>query len=344
MAIIRSFDKPFEMTDLTEELMLIPNTYGLVNELGIFRSESVSQHTITVESQAGTLAIVEDRIRGARHSVNRDDTRAIRAFAIPHYPLDDAILPEDLQGKRAYGSDAADTEAAVMARKLERIRRNHAVTVEFARCYAITTGGIWAPNGTVVGNFYTDFGVTRKEVAFDLANNAIDVLAKQREVIDHIQENILSGEVPNGIIALCSPEFFDAYIAQAGVKEAYKYFTSTQNPLRDGLRSGRYATFTHGDVTLYRYIGSYKDAAGVTRKLIPANEAYFMPAGTADSFISYYSPANKLDLVNTLGEEAYVFSYRDPKGSKIEIESEHNAVHLIRRPQAIVRAVKGATV
>ena len=43
MAIIRSFTAPFEMTDLTEELLLIPNTYGLVNQLGIFRDESVTQ-------------------------------------------------------------------------------------------------------------------------------------------------------------------------------------------------------------------------------------------------------------------------------------------------------------
>lgn len=343
MAIIRSFDRPFELADLTEELMLVPNTYGLINDLGIFRSEGVTQHTVTIESSASTLALIPDQVRGARNNVNRDRTRNIRAFPLGHFPLDDYLGPEDLQGKRAYGSDSADTEAAAVMRKMEDIRKKHAITVEFARAYAITTGGIYAPNGTIAGNYYTDFGVTRKDVAFDLANSATDVLAKQREVVDHIQENIISGEVPNGVIALCSPEFFDAYVSQAGVKEAYKFFQSTQNPLRDGLRTGRYASFTHGDVTLYRYIGSYKDADGNTQRIIPANEAYFLPAGTADTFISYFGPANKLDLVNTIGEEAYMFTYRDPKGSKIEIETEHNAIHLIRRPQAIVRAVKGAT-
>lgn len=339
MPQIRSYDKPFELTDLTEELMLIPNTWGLVNELGIFRNESVSQHTITIESHEGTLALINDQVRGARNQVNRDETRSLRAFAIPHYPLDDFIAPEDLQGKRAYGSDAADTEAAVMERKLEVIRRKHAVTLEFARCYAITSGGIWAPNGTVAGNYYTDFGVTRKSVAFDLANNATDVLAKSSEVVDHIQDNLLSGEVVNDIVALCSPEFFDALVAQAGVKDAYKFYTSTQEPLRNGLRNGKWRTFVHGDVTYIRYKGDYNG-----QRLIPANEAYFLPQGTADMFISYYSPANKLDLVNTLGEEAYMFTYRDPKGNKIEVESEHNALHLIRRPGAVVRAVKGATV
>lgn len=342
MAITRSYDRPFELTDLTEELLVIPNTYGLINELGIFRNESVTQHTITVEGNGTTISLITDQARGARNNVSKDGTRNLRSFPIPHFPLDDALTAQDLQGKRAYGSDAAETEAAATMRKLERIRKNHAITVEFARAKALTTGTIYAPNGTVAGNYYTDFGVTQKVINFDLANAATDVLAKQRQVVDHIQENIASGEVPNGIIGLASPEYFDAYVAQAGVKDAYKFFTSTQNPNRDGLRSGRYAMFTHGDVTLYRYIGSYKDAAGNVQKIIPAGDCYYLPTGTADTFISYFSPANKLDLVNTLGEEAYVFTYRDPKGTMIEIESEHNALHLVRRPQAVVRATVSA--
>lgn len=340
MAIVRSFDRPFEVTDLTEDLLIVPNTYGLINELGIFRSESVTQHSITVEANAKTLSLLTDQVRGSRTPVARGSNRNLRSFPVPHFPVDDALSPSDLQGKRAYGKDAAETEAEVMMRKVEFIRKAHAITVEYARAYAITQGAIYAPNGTVSANFYTDFGVTRKEVNFDLTNSATDVLAKQREVIDHIQENIGSGEVPTGFIALCSPEFFDAYIAQAGVREAYKFFQSTQNPLRDGLRSGRYSVFTHGDVTLYRYIGSYQDAAGASHRIIPQGDAYYIPTGTQDTFVSYYSPADKLDLVNTLGEEAYMFTYRDPKGSKVEIESEHNAIHLVRRPAAIVRAYK----
>lgn len=344
MAIKRSYTSAFEVTDLTEELVSIPNTYGLINELGIFRSEPVSQHTITVESNGTTLSLIKDQARGSRNNVGKDDGREIRAFPIPHFPVDDYLSPQDLQGRRAYGSDAAETEEAAKARKMISLRKRHAITVEFARAHAVTTGTIYAPNGTVAGNYYTDFGVQRKEIAFDLTNAATDVLAKQREVIDHIQENLESGEVPTGFIALCSPEFFDAYVQQAGVKEAYKFYQSTQEPLRNGLRDGRYAKFTHGDVTLYRYIGSYKDANGVSQRIIPANEAYYLPVGTEDTFISYFSPANKLDLVNTLGEEVYLFEYRDPKGTKVELESEHNALHLVRRPQAVVRAVKGSTV
>lgn len=333
MATIRSFDKPFEMVDYTEELLLVPNQWGLVNELGIFRNESIAQHAITIEKIDQTLGLIVDQPRGARNNVNKDDTRSLLSFAVPHFPLDDYVSPNDIQGKRAYGNaDASETEAAVIARKLARIRQNHAVTMEAARCFAITNGAIYAPNGTVVGNYYTSFGVTRKDVDFVLGTGTTDVLAKGEEVVAHIQDEIMSGETVSTVAALCSPEFFAKLIAQAGVKEAYKYYSSTQEPLRARLGSGLYRRFVHGGIEYIEYRGSYN---GV--RLIPAGEAYFMPMGTSDMFITYFSPANKFSHVNTLGEEAYAFTYRDPKDEAIEIQTEHNAIHLIRRPQAIVR-------
>ena len=150
----------------------------------------------------------------------------------------------------------------------------------------------------------------------------------------------MSGETPSEIIALCSPSYFDAYIAQAGVKEAYKFYTSTQEP----LRNGNWSQFRHGDITLIRYNGKFKDASGVSQALIPDGDAYYLPLDTADTFKTYFSPANKFDLANTLGEQAYVFVYEDGKGSKIEIESEANLLNLMKRPQCVVRAVKGASV
>lgn len=333
MATIRSFDKPFELVDYTEELLLVPNKWGLINELGIFRSEPVAQHSITVEARAGTLAAISDQVRGARNLVNKDDNRNLRSFPIPHFPLDDMVSPNDLQGKRAYGSaDAAETEAAVIARKLERIRMNHSVTLEAARAYALTTGAIYAPNGTVAANYYTDFGVTRTEVDFTLGTTTTEMVTKIESIIAAIQDNIISGEVVTKIVALCSPTFFSKLIVHPTVKEAFKYYTSVQEPLRQRLGSGVYRRFEFAGVEFIEYRGTYNGSA-----LIPAGDAYFLPMGTSDMFISYFSPANKFSHVNTLGEEAYAFTYKDSKDEKIEIQTESNALHLVRRPAAVCR-------
>lgn len=332
MAIIRSFDKPYEMVDLTEELNLIPNTWGLFQELGLFRSESVTQHTINVEVTAGTLSVIGDTVRGARNLVNKDDSRQIHAFSIPHFTLDDAVSPNDLQGKRAYGSDTTDIEAAVVARKLERIRRNHAITMEAAKAHAITSGAVYAPNGTVVDNYYTSFGITRKEVDFVLGTTTTNLTAKIEEIVAHIQDNQLSGDVMTGVTFVCSPEFFAKLIDHATIKEAYKYYASTQEPLRQRLGSGLYRRFLHGGVEFIEYRGAYNGS-----RLIPAGDAYAFPTGTADTFISYFSPANKMSLVNTLGQEAYAFQYRDPKDEGILLQTESNQLHLVRRPATVCR-------
>ena len=340
MAIIRDYGNGFKVTDLTEELVSIPNEYGLINQLGIFDVEPVSQHTVTFEASDRVIGLIGDKVRGERNNVSKDGTRVMRSYAIPHFPLDDYITPQDVQGQRAYGEEGVERLASVQARKLTTIRKSHAATLETARAKMITSGDIYAPNGTVVGNVYTDFGVTRKQVAMDLTNAATDILGKQREIVDHIQDNIMSGETPSEIIALCSPSYFDAYISQAGVKEAYKFYTSTQEP----LRNGNWSQFRHGDITLIRYNGKFKDASGVSQALIPDGDAYYLPLDTSDTFKTYFSPANKFDLANTLGESGYLFVYEDGKGSKIEIESEMNTLSLMRRPAVVIRAVKGATV
>lgn len=329
---IRSFDKPFEVVDLTEELNLIPNTWGLINELGIFSEESVSQHTITLESTSGTLSVIGDTVRGARNLVNKDDTRSIYTFPIPHFPLDDYVTPSDLQGKRAYGSDAADTEAAVIARKLERIRKNHAVTLEAARAYALTTGAIYAPNGTVVDNYYTTFGITRTEVDFVLGTPTTNIVAKIETAIAAIQDNQLSGEVISNVVVLCSPTFFAKLIAHANVVAAYTYYSSIQEPLRNRLGSGIYRRFSHGGADFIEYRGSYNGTP-----LIPVGDAYALPMGTTETFKSYFSPANKFSHVNTLGMPVYTFQYKDAKDEAISLQSESNHLALVRRPQTVLR-------
>lgn len=341
--ITRDFTNNFGVQDWTEELAMIPNIRTPLSDLGIFRTEPVSQTTVTFEQTFGTLGLIGDTVRGGNVLANKDEQRKLHTYQIPYHKVIDYITQADVQGVRAYGSaDQAETEAAVMERKMTRLKRSALMTEEFAKFYALTQGSIWTPNGTIANsNFYTDFGVTRKQIAFDLANAATNVVAKVEEAIAHIQDNALSGDVYSGVVALCSPEFFSALISQAGVKEAYKFYSSTQEPLRSRLG---------GNTTLYRefvYAGclfrEIRDGVAGQR-FIPANEAYFLPTGTQDTFVTYVAPSAKLGLANTLGERQYLWSYSDPKGEKKELELEFSHVHLIRRPQCVIRAVAGASV
>ena len=337
MAITRSFgaNGQFELVDYTQELLIVPNQWGLVNSMGIFSSEGIAENSITVEKITESSTLILDRVRGERAYQNKDFARELHSFPVPHFPLDDYITPNDVQGKRAYGeANAADTLAAVRARKLQRIRQSHAWTLEAARCQALTAGTVYAPNGTVSVNWFTSFGVTRKEIDFVLATSTTNVLAKIEEVIAHIQDNLGNGGNQSGVMALCSPEFFSALIAHDAVKAAYQFYASTQEPLRNRLGGANalYREFVYGGVRFVEYRGSYNGS-----KLIPAKDAVFVPMGVEDMFQTYFAPANKFDFVNTIGEEAYVFEYTDPMGEKVELQSQANFINMVRRPAALVR-------
>lgn len=337
--IIRSYANGFEITDWTEELLIVPNKWGLIQQLGIFgEAEGVTQHTVTFEQIDKTIGIIGDKIRGERASVNKDYTRKVHSYAVPHFPLDDYISPNDIQGKRAYGTENAEVMEAVRARKLERIRQAHAITLEYARAQLLCNGTVYAPNGSVSYNFYTDFGVTRKEVDFVLGTTTTDIIGKCEEVIAHIQDNLLNGEVASNIVALCSPTFFAALVKHAKVTNAYQYYTTigAAQPLRERLGApnldGRYRSFDFGGIMFIEYRGIYNGS-----QLITAGDAYALPLGTNDMFKTYVSPANKFDLVNTVGQEAYFFEYPDNKGEKIEIQTESNFINMVRRPGGLVR-------
>lgn len=337
MAITRSYTNAFEVVDYTQELQIVPNSWTLLNDSGLFTEEFLSTNTVTFEEQAQTLGLIGDAFRGAKPQANKDDNRKIRSYPIAHFPIVDAVKPEDIQGKRAYGSnDTAETEAAVIARKMERIRRNMDITMEVGRFSLLTTGNLYAPNGTISGNVFTDFGITQTSVDFVLGTTTTDIVAKVETVIAAMQDNANTGDVITGIIAYCSPEWFAKLIAHTKIVDAYKYFSATEGQMiqrnRAGGNNGLYREFTYAGI---RFIEVRTVLAG--QRLIPAGEVVFVPTGTTDTFVSYFGPANRMDFVNTVAERGYMWTWKDPKGQGIDIDGEFNVTSIVRRPALLVK-------
>ena len=336
MPIVRSYGNAFEVVDRTDNLLEIPNNWNLFDALNLFTEQSVTSPTLTLEKIVESGGVLLDSVRGTRHMQNKDYTRELRSFVIPHFTLDDYITPEDIQGKRAYGSEQVETLDAVRMRKLERIRRAHDWTREIARAQLITAGTVYSPNGTTgTQNYFTEFSITQKTVDFVFGTSTTDIRGKIEEVIAHIQDNVLNAGVYENIIAVCSPTWFKALINHATVVDAYNSYASEAEPLRKRLNApgldARFRSFSHAGITFIEYRGSL---GGTT--LVTANRAYAFPVRVPDLFETYYAPAGKFDLVNTLGEKMYAFEYRDPRGEKHEIQTETNFINVLRRPNCIV--------
>lgn len=341
MAITRSFGSSgqFEVVDWTQEISTVPNQWGTIGGLGIFQEEGVAEHVVTFEEIIKDGAVIVDRVRGDRSNVGRDGIRKLHTFQVPHFPMDDAIYPQDVQGKRAYGkANEVETLDLVRARKIERIRQNHAWTLEFARAQAITAGTVYAPSGTVSQDWYQEMTGTTRPASIDflLGTSTTEVIGKIETAIAAIQDN--SGQVTiTGVVALCGPTFFAKLISHATVKAAYQYYTSTQEPLRQRLAAGGSAVpmrreFFHGGVRFIEMRDNYNGVA-----LIGTSDCYFLPTGT-DMFRTYFSPANRFGLVNTVGEQVYMFETANPNGTAIDIQTESNFVNAMLKPLLCVKA------
>ncbi len=357
MSLVINPQNNLKYVDLSETLQVIPNDWGLFQQLGIFDVERKTVKTVQVPREVWDEALIPDRNWDERNSGSRGPTRQYVQAAIPHFPLDDSILPNDLDGVVAFSDLFAGTQietvASTRARKMRTIRNNHARTLEFARAQLITTGTAYAPSGTLATsygstiNWYTEFGVTRTEISMALGDETIDPLTLMEPVIAGVQDGLKSGVYVDRLVAVCSPTFFAALISHPYVKDAYKYYAQPQGGqvLNGRLTASsfgldaRYRQFEFGGILFIEYRGTFTDRnTGVTTPYIPAGDAYVFPiAPDAAMFKTYFAPANRFDTIHQVAQEAYYWEYMGEKQDKIEIMTESNFLNAVLRPQAIVR-------
>ena len=339
---------PGRAIDLSEELNIVPNQWGLFQQLGLFSNEHKSQKYVGIPRVTEMEALVTDRNWDERNNTIRGGDRDFLSLAIPHFPLDDAITPNDVDGMIDYGSlmaggNTLETIPAVMAKKMEALRKQHARTLEFARAQVIRDGSVYAPNGTVVTNFYTEFGVARETVYFDLESTTYNPLNSANEAVGTLQDNLLSGDIVTNMIALCSPTFFNKLVTNAFVVESFAGYSQAQGVqiLNQRLASGlgldaRYRVFEYGGITFIEVRGSIGGQAYVAE-----DEAYLLPQGS-DIFRTYYAPANRFSSVNRAAQEVYMFQHINQKDDIIELMTESNFLNAVLRPQAVITLDAGA--
>lgn len=326
------FNNPaFSMSSLTAAINIIPNRFGRIEALKIFPDKPVRTRQVMVEEQNGVLNLLPTMPVGAPGTVGTRGKRAVRSFVVPHIPHDDVVLPEEVQGIRAFGSETEmETIASVMARHLQTMRNKHAITLENLRMGALK-GVILDADGSVIYNLFDEFGITPTVINFDLANAAANVKKKCTDVLRHFEDN-LKGEFMTAVHCLCSPEFFDALTDHVKVKDAFLY-RQDRAVLIDDMRGG----FTYGGVTFEEYRGQATDMNGVNRRFIAAGEAHAFPLGTVDTFSTYYAPADFNETANTLGQALY--AKQEPRKFErgTDLHTQSNPLPMCHRPGVLVK-------
>lgn len=324
----------FNMVALTAAINKIPNNYGRLEQLNLMPAEGVRTRTILIEEMSGVLNLLPTMPVGAPGSLGTQGKRKVRSFVIPHIPHDDVVLPEEVQGLRAFGSEN-DLEALsnLIAKKLQNMRNKHAITLEHLRMGALK-GVILDADASTIYDLYSEFGITQKTVNFALTTNTTEVISKVLEVKRHIEDN-LRGEFMTGIMCLCSQGFFDALTTHSKVKEAYQRWQNGQILFTDNRTN-----FSFGGVVFEEYRGQATDAAGNVRKFVADDEAHFFPLGTASTFRTFYAPADFNETANTLGLPLYAKQAARKFERGTEVHTQSNPLPICLRPEVLVKGTK----
>ena len=335
----------FSAITLTDTVNVVPNAYGRLNELGLFRDEPIPTTTAAVVIDNGVLNILPTRPRGAPPTFGTREGRQLKAFVVPHVPHNDAVLTTDVQNMLSWtsGLSAASLESVMgyVNRKLATMRRKHAATLENLRMGAIM-GLIKDADGSTILDLFGSFSVSQQSFDLVLGTTTTDVGSLLDDLTGYTQDNLL-GDTMTSIHCLASPTFMKRLLAHASVKAAYQFFNSANgsNPSRDNMRK----MFPFHGIMFEEYRGgSYvlnEDNTRTFTRYIPDGEARFFPMGTTETFVNYWAPPDFLSAVNeppSMDSQVFVAPLEPMKfGKGMEIHTESNPLPLVKRPQLLVR-------
>ena len=339
---------PYTATQLTDQIDVIPNLYGLVGELDLFPSQGSTSRVVELRYDNHVLRVLPAKERGAPGTPSQSRTSKSIFVEIPHFPELDVITPQDIQDIliQVGNTKRPTTVAEEVAKRLIDIKATHDVTREWLRCGALQCL-IVDGNSSTIYDLYTLFGLTKATytVDFVLGTAGTDIDAKCAAVWQSITKG-LQGEVMTRIDAIVDPTFFQALVTHAKVAQYYLNAEQAINLAAlvrkesSGNMWGR--EFEHGRIRWREYYGTAPVKASSTAAIASTpfwasktGTAY--PVGTRKMFRTYNAPANDLRFVNTPGLEVYVSPEILEHGQGIELRSESNPLPICRRPEAVVQ-------
>jgi hypothetical protein len=322
------------LTDSINDLVFAP---GRIAEMGLFTSRSITTTSAVLEKKGNALVLVAPTPRGAPGITVPKKQGNIRQLPVPHFEINDAIMAEEVQGVRAFGTE--DQVETVMGRIAEREAEHSqsmAATTEYSQLGAIKGVVTYADGSTL--DLFAEFGVTQvAEIDFDLdnASPAEGVLRKKCAGVVRTIAAELGGLPWSGMVrALVGDAFFDDLLAHKEVRDSYKGWTEAQI-LREGYieASGKsYGAFEFGGIVWENYRG----AVGAT-SFIETDKAHFFPMNVPGLFRQYWAPADYIETVNTPGRRLYAKQWPMPNDKGVNLDVQMNELNIATRPRSLLK-------
>lgn len=329
---------PFSVVSMTARINNIPFVPGQLGALGVFSEDGISTLTAIIERDGLTLGLVAPTPRGGPGETAPHTGRNMLSVVVPHYQRDDAVYADEVQGVRAFGTDAdASGTLATIEQLVERKMRKHTIafdaTLEHQRVGALK-GLVVDKNGNTILDLSAAFGGVSIPAAMDwtLGTSTVELRQLGFDVIDAV-ETALDGLPYGGITALTGKSFWRKLIAHKAVKETYLNWIAAAE-LR-GVPSESFE-FAGIDWRRYRTGTQAQNALSTPAPFVPDNGALIVIHGVPDLYKTFFSPADYIETVNTIGLPRYAKQYPMKNDKGVNMEMQTNAISLCTRPQALL--------
>lgn len=328
----------FSVTALTETINRLKFVPGRIGQLGLFTTRGVSTTSVVIEERDGQLMIIGPTPRGGPGHTLPKTGRAIRALRVPHFEINDAVMAEEVQGVRAWGTETqVETVQGLVADRLALHSQTMELTQEFSRMGAIRGTVVYADGSEM--DLFDEFGVSAaNDVYLDIDNLIDGELRSSISAVTRTMGGALDGTPFTGLYAFAGDNFYDALVKNAEVRETFLGWQAAQE-LRGNTLSANglsWGVFIWGGVAWDNYRGQ----VGATPFVDP-DEAHIFPVGVPNLFRTYYAPADYNETVNTIGQRLYTKQYDMPNGKGIHMDTQMNALDICTRPAALIRAHLG---
>lgn len=320
----------FSVTSLTDAINKIPFMPAQLGSMGLFQETAITTLTVAIEERQGVLTLVAPSPRGTQGTAIEKPKRSLRQITVPHFERPDAIMADEIQGIRAWGSETElETLQGKVAQRMADHSQDFEATAEYSRLGAVKGIITYADNTTL--DLFNTFGVSQEtEIDFDLDNAtpASGALRKKCDGAIRLVAANLGGTPYSGVRAEVGDAFWDDLIAHTEVRATYLN-QQEASQLRQGTA---YQEFNFGGITWRNYRGAVGGSA-----MVNTDKAHLYPVGVPGLFRCYYAPADYIETVNTPGQRLYVKQYPMPNDKGINLEIQMNALHLCTRPKTLLK-------
>ncbi|HWF01557.1 MAG TPA: major capsid protein [Caulobacteraceae bacterium] len=304
---------PFSTIEMTTAVEKVPFQPTLLGDLGVFEPNPIRVNALMIEERDGKLSLIQTSERGTPPNVERNtEQRAARYFQCKRITQGDTIYASEIAGIRAFGQESelmqVQDESARRLAGPTGLLANVAYTWEHMRLAAVQ-GVLIDADGSTLYNWFDEFGIAQAdEIGFDLAAgiaNSIRPVCNQ--IIRAMQRASQGAWTPTTrIMALCGDEFYDAFVNHPDVVRTFLNWAEAAD-LR-GKQGGAFDSFQFGNIEWQNYRGSDDQDATIG---VATDKVKFFPVGAPGVFRKAMAPADRMEFVNTLGKDVYVYPIFD---------------------------------